>query len=152
MISPVHPALIFILGAILLPVVPGRRAKQVLLLLIPVVALADLLFMPLGTYWSTRFLTYSLVFARVDKLSLCFGYAFAIVALLSALYALHVKQYGQHSVTFSTPSIGRCFSTCWRVSRPASAGESVRQRKVKEEPGILSASRTAGIQPTQAGV
>ena len=102
MISPVHPALIFILGALLLPVAPGRRAKQVLLLLIPLAALADLLIMPQGTYWSYKFLSYQLTFARVDKLSLCFGYAFAVVAFLSALYALHVKQYGQHSATLLT--------------------------------------------------
>ena len=100
MISPVHPALIFILGALILPLLPGRRAKQVLLLLVPLVALADLLIMPYGAYWSYKFLSYQLVFARVDKLSLCFGYAFGIVAFLSAIYALHIKQYGQHSATF----------------------------------------------------
>ena len=107
MISPVHPALIFILGALILPLVPGRRAKQVLLLLVPLAALADLLIMPYGAYWSYKFLSYQLVFARVDKLSLCFGYAFAIVAFLSAIYALHIRQYGQHSATFL--SVGSTF-------------------------------------------
>jgi multicomponent Na+:H+ antiporter subunit D len=107
MISPVHPALIFILGALILPLLPGRRAKQVLLLLVPLAALVDLLIMPYGTYWSYKFLSYQIVVARVDKLSLCFGYAFGIVAFLSAIYALHIKQYGQHSVTFL--SVGSTF-------------------------------------------
>lgn len=93
----VHPALVFIVGALLLLLFPGRWAKQTLLILVPLAALASLFAMPTGTYWSYRFLNYDLVFGRVDKLSLCFGYAFAIVALLSAIYALHIKQYTQHS-------------------------------------------------------
>ena len=48
MISPVHPALIFILGALLLPLAPGRRAKQVLLLLVTLAGIADLLILPPG--------------------------------------------------------------------------------------------------------
>ncbi len=100
MTSPLHPALIFVLGGILLPFVPGRRAKQGLLLLVPTLALVDLIVMPVGNYWTTKFLSYQLVFARVDKLSLCFGYAFGIVSLLSAVYALHIKDYGQHSAAF----------------------------------------------------
>ncbi|MEW6263672.1 MAG: Na(+)/H(+) antiporter subunit D [Thermodesulfobacteriota bacterium] len=100
MISPVHPALIFILGALILPLVPGRRTKQALLLFVPLAALAALLVMPYGTYWTYKFLSYRLVFARVDKLSLCFGYAFVIMAFLSAVYALHIRQSGQHSATF----------------------------------------------------
>ena len=55
-----------------------------------------------GVYWSIQFLSYELVFGRVDKLSLCFGYAFVIVAFLSAVYALHIKHYGQHSAAFLT--------------------------------------------------
>lgn len=102
MSSPVHPALIFIVGAIILPLLPGRRTRQALLLLVPLATLADLVIMPYGVYWTYKFLSYQLVFARVDKLSLCFAYAFAIVTFLSAVYALHIKQYGQHSVTFLT--------------------------------------------------
>jgi multicomponent Na+:H+ antiporter subunit D len=100
MINPVHPALIFILGALILPLLPWRRAKQTLLLLVPLAALLDLLIMPYGAHWSYKFLSYQIVFAQVDKLSLCFGYAFVIVSFLSAIYALHIKQYGQHSATF----------------------------------------------------
>jgi multicomponent Na+:H+ antiporter subunit D len=102
MISPVHPALIFILGALLLPLAPGRKTKQALLLLVTLAGMADLFILPAGTYWSYKFLSYQLIFGRVDKLSLCFGYAFGIVAFLSAIYALHVKEYGQHSATLLT--------------------------------------------------
>jgi len=96
----IHPALIFILGALAMPLLPWRRAKQALLVLVPLAGLASLYSMPSGVYWSYRFLDYELVFGRVDKLSLCFGYAFAIVAFLSAVYSLHIKQYTQHSAAF----------------------------------------------------
>ncbi len=100
MINAIHPAAIFIAGALIMPLLPGRKAKQAFLLLVPLAALVDLLFMPYGTYWSHTFLSYELVPARVDKLSLCFAYAFVIVAFISSLYALHIKQYGQHSAAF----------------------------------------------------
>jgi multicomponent Na+:H+ antiporter subunit D len=106
MSSPVHPALIFILGGLLLPLIPGRGVKQALLLCIPLAALANLMAMSPGTYGAHTFLGYPLVFARVDKLSLCFGYAFIIVAFLSSLYALHIRNYGQHAVTFLTVGSG----------------------------------------------
>jgi multicomponent Na+:H+ antiporter subunit D len=96
----VHPALLFIVGALILPLFPGRKAKQTVLILVPVAALVSLFGMSTGTYWSFRFLNYDLIFGRVDKLSLCFGYAFAIVAFLSAIYSLHIKQYTQHSAAF----------------------------------------------------
>ena len=100
MIDIVPPAFIFILGAILLPVVRERRLRQVFQLLIPVIAFIDLLYMPEGTYWIYNFLGYDLILGRVDKLSMCFGYVFVIVAFLGMVYALHVREVGQHVAAF----------------------------------------------------
>jgi multicomponent Na+:H+ antiporter subunit D len=47
-----------------------------------------------------RFLTYELVLGKVDLLSTCFGYVFVIAALLGTVYALHVKEEGQHIAAF----------------------------------------------------
>ena len=74
MIDIVPPAFIFILGAILLPLLRGRRLRQVFQLLIPLIAFIDLLYMHKGTYWVYNFLGYDLILGRVDKLSICFGY------------------------------------------------------------------------------
>ena len=100
MIDIVPPAFIFILGAILLPVVRERRLRQVFQLLIPVIAFIDLLYMPKGTYWIYNFLGYDLILGRVDKLSMCFGYVFVIVAFLGMVYALHAREVGQHVAAF----------------------------------------------------
>ena len=100
MIDIVPPAFIFILGAILLPFLRGRRLRQVFQLLIPVIAFIDLLYMHKGTYWVYNFLGYDLIIGRVDKLSMCFGYVFVIAAFLGMVYALHVREAGQHVAAF----------------------------------------------------
>ena len=100
MIEIVPPAFIFILGAILLPLLRERRLRQVFQLLIPVIAFIDLLYMPEGTYWLYNFLGYDLILGRVDKLAMCFGYVFVIVAFLGMIYALHVREVGQHVAAF----------------------------------------------------
>jgi multicomponent Na+:H+ antiporter subunit D len=100
MIDIVPPAFIFILGAILLPFLRERRLRQVFQLLIPLIAFIDLLYMHKGTYWVYNFLGYDLILGRVDKLSMCFGYVFVIVAFLGMVYALHVREVGQHTAAF----------------------------------------------------
>ncbi len=100
MINPMPPAFIFIVGAIFLPVLRERRLRQVFQLLIPAVAFIDLLYMTQGTYWSYHFLGYELIFGRVDKLSLCFGYVFVLIAFLGMTYALHIREVGQQVAAF----------------------------------------------------
>ena len=100
MIDIVPPAFIFILGGILLPLVRERRLRQAFQLLIPILAFIDLLYMPKGTYWTYSFLGYDLILGRVDALSMCFGYVFVIVAFLGMVYAIHVRESGQHAAAF----------------------------------------------------
>ncbi len=99
MIEWMHPGLIFILGALLIPVLKGKWKKAYLLLL-PMVVLIDLLYMSKGVFWRLPLLEYELVFGRVDQLSLAFGYVFVIAAFCMTLYALHVKEDGQHVSAF----------------------------------------------------
>jgi multicomponent Na+:H+ antiporter subunit D len=99
-INTIPPAFIFIAGAILLPLLRERRLRRVFQLLIPVIAFIDLLYMPEGTYWIYNFLGYDLILGRVDKLSMCFGYVFVIIAFLGMVYALHVRDTGQHVAAF----------------------------------------------------
>ncbi|UCE34358.1 MAG: Na(+)/H(+) antiporter subunit D [Deltaproteobacteria bacterium] len=100
MIDTVPPAFIFIAGAILLPILRERRLRQLFQLLIPTVAFIDLLYMGHGTYWNYHFLGYEIIFGRVDKLSLCFGYVFVIIAFLGMFYALHIREVGQQVAAF----------------------------------------------------
>jgi len=95
MIKPVPPVLIFILGALLVPLVRGRW-KRVYLLLVPVVGFFNLISIPEGTHWAVDFLEYPLVFGYVDRLSRLFGYIFHLISFLGLIYALHVKDDLQH--------------------------------------------------------
>ena len=95
----IPPAAIFIIGALLIPLFKGR-VRQAYLLLIPIVAIIDVYFMEIGTYWYHPFMEYELILGRVDLLSKCFGYVFVIAALAMTFYALHVKETGEHIAAF----------------------------------------------------
>ncbi len=100
MISAVPPALIFIGGALLLPMLRTRRIRQLFALAIPAVAFADLLAMPHGTYWKFEFLGFGMTLGRVDALSMVFAYVFVVVSFLCIVYAIHIKRMGQHTAAY----------------------------------------------------
>ena len=95
MISTVPPATIFIIGGLLVPFIKGKW-KSAFMLLIPVVGFINLINIPEGTHWVVGFLGYDLVFGKIDRLSLIFGYIFHLISFIAILYALHVKDDVQH--------------------------------------------------------
>ena len=109
MINALPPALILILGGLLVPLFKGR-ARQVWLLVLPIISFINLLQLPDGSHWAYPFLSDQIVLARVDKLSLIFGYIFHLVAFLSALYALHVDDTVQNVA--GTVSVGNLPDAC----------------------------------------
>ena len=92
----IPPAFIYIIGALLIPLIRIRILKQALVLLIPTIAFWNLINMPHGVYWTYQFLDYELILGRVDKLSMVFAYVFVIMSFIGMVYALHIKDYGQH--------------------------------------------------------
>jgi multicomponent Na+:H+ antiporter subunit D len=93
--SWIHPAIFFFAGSLLLPFISGK-AKKFLILLVPVLSIVDVAIMQEGFYGTYHFLGSTVIFGRVDKLSLVFAWVFVIMAFLGALYALHVKEDGHH--------------------------------------------------------
>lgn len=89
----VPPVFILFFGAMLIPLFKGK-ARSAYILLIPLLTIIDLLLMSEGTYWIVNILQYNLIFGRVDKLSLVFGYIFAIISFITAIYSLHVEDNG----------------------------------------------------------
>lgn len=94
----IHPSLILIVGALLLPLVPARwqRLKQGYLILIPILVFIRTIILAKGTFGQVQFLSWTLVFGRVDALSLVFGYIMSLMCILGTLYGLHVKEDAQH--------------------------------------------------------
>ncbi len=99
MIDWFHPSTFFIFGALLIPFLKGR-VQQAWLLIIPALAVASVYNMSHGTYWTCSFLGNQLVFGHVDKLSTVFAWVFTIMSCIGAVYALHVKDSGQHTAAF----------------------------------------------------
>jgi multicomponent Na+:H+ antiporter subunit D len=107
----IHPGLLLILGAWLLPFLKGRF-KRVAMLILPAAALIDCLLMKPGTYGVVSFLGQDLVFGRVDRLSLVFSYVFSLMAFLGMIYALHVEDDSQHvaALTYAGSALGVTFA------------------------------------------
>jgi len=98
MIDGLPPGMILILGALLVPLLRGR-IRSAYVVALPVLSLLHLLRLfnlEPGDYLQTTLLDYTVTLARVDKLSLVFGLIFHLAALLSVIYALHVKDGVQH--------------------------------------------------------
>lgn len=110
-INALPPAMILILGGLLVPIFKGR-ARQTWLLLLPIISFINLLQIPEGSHWVYPFLGDQVVLARVDKLSMIFAYIFHLVAFLSALYALHVDDTVQNvaGTIYAGAALGAIFA------------------------------------------
>ena len=91
--------MLFIFGALLIPFLRGK-VQQAYLMAIPALAVLSVSLMSQGTYWTYSFIGNSLVFGAVDKLSVVFGWVFTIMSFIGIVYALHVKDNGQHIAAF----------------------------------------------------
>ena len=82
-----HPGLVLIGGALILPWLRGA-ARAAAVLAIPAAALAGACLMPDGVLWQGRFLDYAVVPLAVDNLSRLFAIIFCLMALGGGLFAL----------------------------------------------------------------
>ena len=98
MISIFPPALVFILGALLVPLLKGK-VKSVYMLILPIIAFLILRGIPVGNYVIGHIMDQEL-FLRIDKLSLVFGYVFILATFIGIIYALHVKESTEHTAAF----------------------------------------------------
>lgn len=111
MIEWIHPGALLISGAVLVPFLKGR-VKQAYLLLLPVLAFVAIISMSQGTHGVVRLLNHDLVFGRVDRLALVFGYIFAIMTFIGFTYGLHVKKDGEYiaALLYAGGSMGAVFA------------------------------------------
>ncbi len=96
MTASLPPSIVFIGGALLIPLVKGR-VKKALMLALPLWALATVATMPEGGHWSISFLDYDLILGRIDRLSRIFAIIFSIISFISFLFALRVDDDLQHA-------------------------------------------------------
>lgn len=94
-----HPALVLIIGALALPLVP-KILKKVFLVAVPLYAFYTVLNMTSGTYGVVQFLDWHLIFGRVDRLSLVFGHIMSLMCVVGSIYGLNVEEDAQHSAAW----------------------------------------------------
>ena len=90
-IANLPPFIPFFIAALLYNVIPAR--VRGFLMLIPLWGLGNLYFAASeGSHFALTLLEFELQLMRVDKLSLMLGYLFHIAAMISLVFAYHVKQ------------------------------------------------------------
>ncbi len=106
-----HPSLLLLLGAAVLPLLP-QALRKFWLLAVPAGVLVLVLNMPMGEFGSVRFLDWTLEFGRVDAVSRVFAIIMALMCLLGTLYALKVENTGEHVAawTYVAGSLGVIFA------------------------------------------
>lgn len=102
MINSLHPSLILVFGAVLLPFIRGPLRRPYLLL-IPLLTMGAIISQTgddvvRGTY---QFMEWDLVFFRVDRLSTIFALIMGLVGIIGTLYGIHVDHAGEHIAAWS---------------------------------------------------
>ena len=102
-----HPSLVLLLGAGLLPLLPAAMRKA-WLVLVPLAGLAVIFSLSPGEFGRVDFLGMALITGRVDELSLVFAYVFGIILLIGMIFALHLKDTVQHvaALTYAASALG----------------------------------------------
>ncbi|MDY0291505.1 MAG: Na(+)/H(+) antiporter subunit D [Desulfuromonadaceae bacterium] len=90
-----HPATLFIVGALLLPLFRKFNAQKILLVVVPLLAFIQIKYLP-ESFGAVEWLGFELQFGRVDQLTMVFLHVFTLMALIGSIFGLHVKETGQH--------------------------------------------------------
>jgi len=105
------PALILILGALLIPFLKGRW-KSVYIVALPVLGFINVIGLSEGTFWTVEFLDFELIFGRIDRLTLIFGNIFSLLTVIGFIYILHTKDDLEYmsAMVYAGSSLGVVFA------------------------------------------
>ncbi len=94
-----HPSVILLLGALVIPFLKGT-AQQAYRVGLALVFIFLVFQTQVGVHGQFSFGGLELVTGRADKLSLVFAYVFSLITLIATIYSLHVKDNVQHVTAF----------------------------------------------------
>lgn len=105
------PALIFVIGALFIPLF-NDRMRPVYMLALPVIAFITLISIPNGVHWTYTMMGYDLILGRIDGLSRIFGTIFIIATFIGVIYSMKVKDNVQHvsALVYAGSAIGVTFA------------------------------------------
>jgi len=107
----IPPALVMLLGAFLIPLLP-KKLRSVAFMFFPFAALLYVWTLPVGTTIVAQVMNYELILCRVDALSRIFGIIFAFIAFAGSLYSFHIKETFQHcaALLYAGSALGVTFA------------------------------------------
>ncbi|MCL0067534.1 Na(+)/H(+) antiporter subunit D [Peptococcaceae bacterium] len=123
-----HPSLFLLVGALLILILPVNL-RFIGLIGGPLLSIVASLSIPTDTVFNYHFLGLELQVFKVDALSKVFGVIFSIITFIAAVYALHVRNKGEHiaGLLYAASSLGVVFAGdwltlffCWEVMAAAS--------------------------------
>ncbi len=94
-----HPAVIFIVGAMLLPLFKKFNAQKIWLVVVPLMAIIQIRYLP-TSFGTVEWMGFDLQFGRVDQLTKVFLHIFTLMAIIGSIFGLHVKESGQHAAAW----------------------------------------------------
>ncbi|TWT66580.1 Na(+)/H(+) antiporter subunit D [Allorhodopirellula solitaria] len=94
-IADLPPGFLMIAGSLLLPSL-GRRMQAWAVLMLSAASLVVFVLTPVGNYGNMTLFGADLNLVRIDSISRPFGIVFHLAAIISAIYALHVRDTRQH--------------------------------------------------------
>ncbi len=105
------PFVFLLLGALMALCLPGRAAA-IVSIASPVLGFAHVVGLQEGAQWALELFGLELVPAKVDRLSLLFGYLFHLAAFLGAVYSWHVRDRVQQvaSLGYAASAVGVVFA------------------------------------------
>ena len=111
MIDSFSPGLVLILGALLVPFLPGKL-RYAYMLTLPILAAIQMFSLEHGLAGQGEIFGYTLTLVRVDKLSVVFGAIFLIAAFLNVIYGLHERDAMQEvaALVYSGAAISAVFA------------------------------------------
>ena len=112
MLDALPTAFLFILAALILPLLPRGPARGALLLAVPALAAVQVFTLPFGNLMPAEFFGFPLELMRVDKLARVFALIFCIAAFLGNLYAWHLRDTVQQvaALLYAGAAIGAVFA------------------------------------------
>ncbi|OXS27947.1 MAG: Na(+)/H(+) antiporter subunit D [Desulfovibrio sp. MES5] len=97
----IHPSAILLVGAVILPCLP-KAWRKIFLVIVPLLAFADVVSMQghNGVFGSLRFMDATMIFGRVDALSMVFAYIMSLMCIIGTVYGLHVENPVEQSAAW----------------------------------------------------
>lgn len=82
-----HPAFLYLFGALLIPFLKGRT-RQAVAMLIPIAGFINYFQIPEGVHWKYQLLDFELILGRADDWSLIFLNIFTVLSFIGILYII----------------------------------------------------------------